>query len=125
MGPKPAAVILVVEDDADVCAAVVETLESSGYRVLSARDGPEALTALDEHPCIDLMFSDVMMPHGISGVELMQAAHRLRPDLRILLTSGYSAQAFEGTLEFPLIKKPYRLAELIQRIGDALGGGSA
>lgn len=120
MESKPAATILVVEDDADVRAAVIETLESSGYRVLSACDGPEALAALDENPGIDLMFSDVVMPHGVSGLELVRAAHQVRPDLRIMLTSGYSSQAFEGQLDFPLIKKPYRLAELIRRIGEAL-----
>ncbi len=124
MGPSPSATILVVEDDADVRAAVVETLESSGYRVLVARDGPEALDALDKHPDVDLMFSDVVMPHGVSGLELVRAARRLRPDLRIMLTSGYSGQALEGGLDFPLVKKPYRLAELIRRIGEALGGGS-
>ena len=125
MGPNPAATILVVEDDPDVCAAVVETLESSGYSVLVAHDAPEALARLDENPGIDLMFSDVVMPHGVSGLELVRAAHRARPDLRIMLTSGYSSQALQGELEFPLIKKPYRLAELIRRIGDALRGDSS
>jgi FixJ family two-component response regulator len=66
------------------------------------------------------MFTDMVMPHGVSGVELVRAAHRLRPALRIILTSGYSSQPLEGGQDFPLIKKPYRLAELIQRIGEAL-----
>ncbi len=118
------ATILVVEDDADIRDAVVETLQSSGYRVLSARDGPEALSVLHKDPRIDLMFSDVVMPHGISGLELVQEAHRLRPALRIMLTSGYSSQALAGGVHFPLIKKPYRLSELTRRIGEVLGGGS-
>jgi CheY-like chemotaxis protein len=125
VGSKRAATILVVEDDADIRAAVVETLESSGYRVLAAHDGPEALAALDQNPGIDLMFSDVVMPHGVSGLELVRAAHHLRPDLQVLLTSGYSAQALEVAPDFPLIKKPYRLSELIRRIAGALGEGSA
>jgi CheY-like chemotaxis protein len=116
------ATILVVEDDADIRDAVVETLQSSGYRVLSAHDGPEALAVLDQNPGIDLMFSDVVMPHGISGVELVQEAQRLRPDLRIMLTSGYSSQSLTGGITFPLIKKPYRLSELTRRIGEALRG---
>jgi CheY-like chemotaxis protein len=119
------ATILVVEDDADVRDAVLETLQSSGYRVLSARDGPEALATLDQNLDIDLMFSDVVMPRGMSGLELVQQAQRRRPDLRIVLTSGFSTQALAGDLDFPLIKKPYRLSELIRRIADALGGGSA
>jgi CheY-like chemotaxis protein len=117
---QPSATILVVEDDADVHAAVVETLESSGYRVLSARDGPEALELLDNDPSIDLMFSDLVMPHGMSGLEVAEAAHRRRPDLRVVLTSGYSTEALGGELDFPLIKKPYRLAELVRRIAEAL-----
>jgi CheY-like chemotaxis protein len=119
------ATILVVEDDADVRDAVIETLLSSGYRVLSARDGPEALATLDKDSSIDLMFSDVLMPHGMSGVELVQEAQRLRPGLRIMLTSGYSSQALAENPGFPLIKKPYRLSELIRRIREALGGEAA
>ncbi|HLJ19802.1 MAG TPA: response regulator [Stellaceae bacterium] len=125
MKAKPAATILVVEDDADIRAAVVETLESSGYRVLAARDGPEALAAIDNDSSIDLMFSDVVMPHGVSGVELVHAAHQLRPQLRVLLTSGYSAQVLEGASDLPLIKKPYRISDLIRRIRNALGEGAA
>ena len=121
------ATILVVEDDADVQIAVVQVLELSGYRVLSARDGPEALTVLDKNPGIDLVFSDLVMPQGMSGLELVREAQRLRPDLKILLTSGYSARtALEGSgPELPLIKKPYRLAEVVRRISEVLGRGSS
>jgi len=117
------ATILVVEDDADVRIAVVQVLELSGYRVLSARDGPEALTVLDQNPEIELMFSDLVMPQGMSGFDLVREVQRLRPDLRIMLTSGYSAQAVlqEGGPDVPLIKKPYRLAELVRRIGEVMG----
>ena len=117
------ATILVVEDDTDVRLAVVETLELSGYRVLSARDGPEALSVLEADPGIDLMFSDLIRPQGMSGLDLVTEARRKRPDLRIILTSGYSAQMLpredKGPV-FPLIKKPYRLSELIGRIGEIL-----
>jgi CheY-like chemotaxis protein len=112
--------ILVVEDDVDVREAVTETLLSSGYRVLSARDAVEALTRLQDDPSIDLMFSDVVMPHGISGLELVEKALRLRPNLRVMLTSGYSSEALAADVDFPIIKKPYRLSELIRRIGEAL-----
>ena len=92
------ATILVVEDDADIRDAVVETLQSNGYRVLSAHDGVEALSALGKETSIDLMFSDVVMPHGMSGVDLMREAQRLKPSLRIMLTSGYSSQAIDGVV---------------------------
>lgn len=124
MEDEPTATILVVEDDADVCMAVVETLELSGYRVLSARDGPEALAALEREQGIDLMFSDLVMPRGMSGFELVDEARRLRPHLRILLTSGYATQPPRGA-SFPLIKKPYRRADLVRRINEALRGEPA
>jgi CheY-like chemotaxis protein len=121
------ATILVVEDDADVRIAVVQILELSGYRVLCARDGHEALAALRDNPGIDLVFSDLVMPEGMSGLELVREAQRLRPDLKILLTSGYSARAVPGDSgpDLPLIKKPYRLAEVVRRIGEVLGRGSS
>jgi len=121
------ATILVVEDDADVRIAVVQILELSGYRVLSARDGHEALAALRDNPGIDLVFSDLVMPEGMSGLELVREAQRLRPDLKILLTSGYSARAVLGDSgpDLPLIKKPYRLAEVVRRIGEVLGRRSS
>jgi len=119
------ATILVVEDDADVRVPVVQVLELSGYQVLSARDGLEALSVLDKNPDIALMFSDLVMPRGMSGVDLAREAQRLRPHLRIMLTSGYPAQVVVegGESELPLIKKPYRLTELLRRISETLGHG--
>ena len=127
MADNSGATILVVEDDADVRVAVVQVLELSGYRVLIARDGPEALSVLHETPGIDLVFSDLVMPEGMSGVELVREAQRMRPDLKILLTSGYSARAALGDsgADLPLIKKPYRLAEVVRRVGEILGRGSS
>lgn len=119
------ATILVVEDDADVQIAVVQVLELSGYRVLSARSGPEALSVLEKNPAIELVFSDLVMPQGMSGLELVREARRMRPDLKILLTSGYAARVVleDSGPELPLIKKPYRLAEIVRRIGEILGRG--
>lgn len=127
MADTSGATILVVEDDADVRIPVVHVLELSGYRVLSARDGLEALSVLGENPDIVLMFSDLVMPQGMSGADLAREAQRLRPDLRIILTSGYSAQVIvqDGGRVLPLIKKPYRLAELVRLIGETLGHGSS
>ena len=127
MADDSGATILVVEDDADVRIAVVQVLELSGYRVLSARDGPEALSVLDENPGIELVFSDLVMPEGMSGLELVRKAQRTRPDLKILLTSGYSSRAMldDRAAELPLIKKPYRLAEVVRRVGEVLGRRSS
>src|SRR6185437_10544849 len=84
---KPLSVLL-VEDDELVRATTREALEEAGCRVVDARDGAEALQILRADQAIDLLFSDVVMPK-INGVELARSATQLRPDLKVLLTSGY------------------------------------
>jgi CheY-like chemotaxis protein len=95
-----------------------ETLREAGFRVLSAPDGRAALRLLEEARRIDLLFSDVVMPGGLSGIELARAARRLRPELVVLLASGYPGEALagQGGDEFTLIGKPYNRASLLQRI---------
>jgi signal transduction histidine kinase len=113
--------ILIVEDDDGVRGVVVEALSSCGYRTREARSGAEALDVL-KGEAIDLMLTDVIMP-GISGAELMFEARRLRPDLKLLLTSGYSVAetaAVEMTENVPLLKKPYNLTELYRVVREVL-----
>jgi signal transduction histidine kinase len=113
-------VVLAVEDDPDVLSAVVENLADLGYQVLSARDAAEALEQLRTAERVNVLFSDIVMPGGMNGVQLATEAMRLRPDIRILLTSGYTNQAFEGAeLLLPnldVLPKPYRRAELANRL---------
>ena len=112
--------ILVVEDDPDVRALVVELIAGWGYRVLSAVDGATALAVLDRNPSIRLMFSDVVMPGKLGGGELAERARRLRPDLKVLLTSGFIEHPavrpapIDGSAAF--IAKPYRPTELAAQI---------
>ena len=120
--------ILVVEDDEDVRDMIVATLSDLGYRILVARTGPEALALLRREPAIDLLFTDVVMPGGMSGADLARAAGRLRPDLKILLTSGYAGAETEGRAarrDFPFIAKPYRAAALAGKLKEVLAGGRA
>jgi CheY-like chemotaxis protein len=118
------ATILVVEDDPDVRALVVELLAGWGYRVLSAVDGAMALAILDRDRSIRLMFSDVVMPGKLSGGELAERARRLRPDLKVLLTSGFAehpavrSAPIDGIAAF--IAKPYRPRELAAQIRQVL-----
>ncbi|WP_448190038.1 response regulator [Azospirillum sp. sgz301742] len=116
--------VLVVEDDADVRAVAVETLQALGYHVVTAADGVEAVEVLESGQAIDLLFTDVVMPRGINGAELARRAHELRPGLRVLLTSGYTAQALtseHGVVPgFPLLRKPYRSAALAGEVRAAL-----
>ena len=105
--------LLVVEDDDAVRELTVEMLRTLGYAVTTAANAAEALEVLRGDAPIDLLFSDVVMPGGISGVSLAREAGKLRPGLRILLTSGYVAEgALMETNEFPLIDKPYDVADL-------------
>jgi PAS domain S-box-containing protein len=117
------AVILLVEDDAGVRDVTAELLTALGYGVLTARDGPEALTVLREHADIDLVFSDIVMPGGMSGVTLARRARELRPEAQVLLTSGYAEAALaaeNATDEFDLLRKPYNQLQLVERVRAAL-----
>jgi PAS domain S-box-containing protein len=116
------ATILVVDDDSDVREMTVEMLADLGYRVLVATNGPEALAILRRDEVVDLLFSDVVMPAGMSGVDLARAARRLRPDLRVLLSSGHPGDTRAQLIqrEFPFIAKPYRPSTLGGRIAGLL-----
>jgi CheY-like chemotaxis protein len=119
--------ILVVEDDADVREYVVNVLELLGYSVIEAGDGPSALALLDANNVdVDLMFTDVVLPGGMSGKDVADAAQKDRPDLKVLFTSGYSEDVIvhHGRLDegVDLLPKPYTQKHLAQRIRQALGG---
>jgi PAS domain S-box-containing protein len=121
--------VLVVEDDPEVLKVTVESLRTLGYEVLTATDGLSALAILRRDPDIEILLSDVVMPCGLNGVELAREAMRLRPQLRILLASGYpraalsaSGGAATGTEEFPFLAKPYRGSELADALRALRGG---
>jgi PAS domain S-box-containing protein len=109
--------VLLVEDDADVQAMAIESLRYLGYAVLSANEGRGALDILERDPSIEVLFTDVVMPRGMSGVDLYRAARQLRPGLRVLLASGY-ARGQLPTIpdDCDFIAKPYRIEELQARL---------
>ncbi len=120
--PRPGAgSILVVEDDAEVRDVSIEILQHLGYRTLVACNGQEALEALQRPDRIDLLFTDLVMPGGMSGVALARQAQMIRPGLRILLTTGYAGLEVPATDEFPIISKPFRSAELSLAIARLIG----
>ncbi|MBL8836211.1 MAG: PAS domain S-box protein [Alphaproteobacteria bacterium] len=122
--PGGKGVILVAEDDPFVRSYAVASLESLGYEVLAAVDGHEALARLSEPIDIALLFTDVVMPGGINGWELADRAQKMRPGLKVLLTSGYAVEtlASRGRLrpDMVVLNKPYRKAEMARRIRDIL-----
>ncbi|MFQ5755719.1 MAG: PAS domain S-box protein [Acidiferrobacterales bacterium] len=116
-------IILLVEDDVRVRQTAVALLEDLGYRVFQAADGPTALRMLDKHPNIDLLFTDVIMPHGMKGPDLAREVRKRRPEIKVLYTSGYTDTAVvrDGQLEFgPLLSKPFRKLDLAVKVREAL-----
>jgi PAS domain S-box-containing protein len=121
-------VVLVVEDDAAVRATTSGMLEDLGYSVLSAETGSAALKIIEANAGLDLVFSDVVMPDGMSGVELARQIGSLRPELPILLTSGYTAQRVlpeTAAGEMALLKKPFSQSDLSVAIRKIMAGGSS
>jgi len=118
--------ILVVEDDTMVRRYVMTQIESLGYTTLEAANASEALRIVDEATAIDLLFTDVIMPGGMNGRQLVEEALRRRPNLKTLYTSGYTENAIvhHGRLDsgVRLLVKPYRKAELARMIRLALAG---
>ncbi len=116
--------ILLVEDDELVGRFAISQLKALGYIVLRARDGVQALEMLELNDKVDILFTDIVMPGGISGRQLADAACRKRPGLKVLFTSGYSEDAImhQGRLDpgVQLLAKPYRRNELARRIRSVL-----
>ncbi len=114
--------ILVVEDDARVRQLSVQRLTSLGYRVREAGSGQAALDALEAHDGIALLFTDIVMPGGMTGRELAAAVREKHPDVKVLYTSGYAAQCGALGPGEAVLPKPYRTSELaiqLRRILEA------
>jgi PAS domain S-box-containing protein len=114
-----AGTVLIVEDEPAVLEVASDIFDSLGYDVVTATDANEAVKVLDGNPSIDVLFSDVIMPNGMNGVELSRKAREMRPNLKILLASGYpmSALPSEGLgAGVSFISKPYRWTELVEKL---------
>ena len=122
--PTGTETILVVEDEQVVREAVVTNLERLGYRVLEASDGPSALVSLDAHPEVDLLFTDVVMPGGMTGVDLTVKANKRRQGMKFLFTSGYATTEMldQGVLpkRVEVLNKPYQREELARKVRAVL-----
>jgi CheY-like chemotaxis protein len=116
--------ILVVEDDERVRRLTRGRLEALGYVIVEAASGPEALALLTAGEPVSLVFTDLVMPGGMSGMDLCRHIRARWPQIRLLLTSGYSAELLDGeelsTLDLEVIRKPYRQVELARFIRDGL-----
>jgi CheY-like chemotaxis protein len=122
--PKGHETILVAEDDPFVRGSVILRIESLGYAVIAAVNGSDALLKLADNPKIDMLFTDIVMPGGMSGWELADRAHEIRPNLPIVFTSGYATEALVDQGRAPahstVLTKPYRKADLARVLKDGL-----
>ncbi len=112
--------MLLVEDDKDVRASTVFLLEALGCEVLEAADTSPVPGMLEKDPTIDLLLSDVVLPGGKNGVELAREAKQIRPDLKVILVSGYPEGILEnaglGTTTFRVLGKPFSIDALSQAL---------
>ena len=116
--------ILVVEDNAEVREIAVSFLQELGYRVIEAANGRAALAILKSNPAVDLLFTDIVMPGAMSGVDLARRATKLRPGIRHLFVTGYAEEAAPGgkaqAMAGEILAKPYRKDDLARAVRDAL-----
>ena len=116
-----------VEDDTDVRSLTVTLLDGLGYRVLEARDGRTALAILRDSRRLDLLLSDLILPGGLSGMEVAAEARRRHAGIKVLFMSGYAdgAERLRDGQEngAELLDKPFRRRELARKVRHALDDG--
>ncbi|HEV8030702.1 MAG TPA: response regulator [Stellaceae bacterium] len=117
--------ILVVEDDRDVRELAITVLEAAGHRVLEAASGDDAYRLLLAHPDlrIDLLFTDIVMPGRLDGIDLGNEARTLRPQLKVLYATGFAnlvREHREEELRGLVLTKPYRPGELLRAISELI-----
>ncbi|MBS7600423.1 MULTISPECIES: PAS domain-containing protein [Pseudomonas] len=117
--------VMLVDDEATIRMLVGEVLSDLGYTKIEFGDGHSALAALQNGAAIDLLISDVGMPGGMNGQQLVAAARQLRPGLKVLFITGYAEQAVLGGGVFEpttrVLSKPFSLDTLAQRIEEMIG----
>ncbi|CAN7279964.1 response regulator [Phenylobacterium sp. LjRoot225] len=117
--------ILLVEDDPTVLSLTHDLLTGLGYQVTCATNAAEALVILRSPAPFDLLFTDVVMPGGVSGVSLARTARELRPGMAVLLTSGFIGEgAVTADVEFPLLDKPYETSIMSTKLRKLLDAGA-
>ncbi|MCC8979566.1 hybrid sensor histidine kinase/response regulator [Bradyrhizobium acaciae] len=117
---KRLAIILLVDDDPLIAMSTMEMLEDLGHRVIGASSGPHALDILRSDQEIDLMMTDHVMP-GMTGIELAAAARKVRPQLLVLLATGYAELPDGIQVDLPRLAKPYHQDQLRERLDQLLG----
>lgn len=113
--------VIVVDDASDILEFVAETLQEAGHHVIQASNGKEAYDLVVMHAReVEMLITDVVMPGGMSGIELAQRAKDVKPELKVLLMTGFSGQAISGGL--PVLHKPFRSDQILKAANDLLHG---
>jgi CheY-like chemotaxis protein len=116
--------VLLVEDNSMVRQTAARMLESLGYGVSEAADGASAIDKLLAEPEIEVMFTDVVMPGGMTGWDLAETAWKIRPGLKVLFTTGYTdnpiLQKAEADRRLHVLQKPYRKQELARMLREVI-----
>jgi len=126
-GAELSGTVLVVDDEVDILEVAIIYLKEMGLTVFSAKDGASALDAIAQYGEIDLIITDVVMAGGMNGAELVRKAHVLRPDLKIIYSSGFPSEALAAKrvhlIDGPLLRKPYQRLEFAAIVQHVLEGG--
>jgi PAS domain S-box-containing protein len=115
--------VLIVEDEPEVLDAAAQLFRSIGYEVVTTTNGVDAMAILKRRSDIDILFTDVVMPKGMTGIQLARQAREFRPDLKVILASGFPLPALRAQYgridDFAFVVKPYLLAELAKALRAA------
>jgi PAS domain S-box-containing protein len=115
--------VLVVDDNRDVRELAYGHLKNLGYRVLSAQSGEEALKVIERYGDVDLLFTDIIMPGGMNGLQLVERVRERQPDIAVLLATGYMDQlpaANVSAAPITTLTKPYRVSDLAEQVRASL-----
>ena len=115
--------ILVVEDNPEILSACQTALEMQGFQVVTALNGHDAIARLREELPFDLLFSNIVLPGDMSGIDVQREAHLLQPTIKSILTTGYASLGVVNRLDVKdsdILHKPYSRKDLMDRIAAAL-----
>ena len=123
--------ILIVEDDENVLELAVNVFEVDGYSILTANNAADGVEAFRNHPEIDLIFSDLILPGGVTGIEMAKTILNEKPDTLFLLVTGYSDKGkalLQKTQQMPnveFIAKPYDIDKVTEKVDAMIAGRPA
>jgi PAS domain S-box-containing protein len=115
--------VLIVEDETDLMDVASELFKSMGYEVITASNGTDAVNILQRKAHVDILFTDVMMPNGMNGIELARFAAKRYPRMKVILASGGTLPSLRAQYDdidkFAFMSKPYRMADLARKLRGA------